>query len=248
MRRSCLLLWRRCCWAACFSTLFAGALADWLGRKPLLIFSGATFIVSIPVIALSHGYAPLFFGRLLQGVSGGLIGVVVPLYLAECLGAKDRGKGLAFSVAVDAGNRCRSPSWNVLQLSGGSGAKVADATALFGFKDQAWRRIFWVRCLPSSVCGGEFLRQRVSALAFQEGQEELALASCFDRAAYAKTDIELAEMEETARTEASRKLTGQASIKGGKNLFCGEVCHSFRAGLHHFVLQHGYRSEFHHRV
>jgi len=48
-----------------FSTLFAGALADWLGRKPLLIFSGATFIVSIPVIALSHGYAPLFFGRLL---------------------------------------------------------------------------------------------------------------------------------------------------------------------------------------
>src|ERR1700722_4173163 len=76
-----------------FSTLFAGLLADWMGRKPLMILSGVAFILSIPVIALSHGYAPLFFGRLLQGVSGGLIGVVVPLYLAECLPASSRGKG-----------------------------------------------------------------------------------------------------------------------------------------------------------
>jgi len=44
-----------------FSTLFAGMLADWMGRKPLMILSGAAFILSIPVIALSHGYASLFF-------------------------------------------------------------------------------------------------------------------------------------------------------------------------------------------
>jgi MFS transporter, SP family, solute carrier family 2 (myo-inositol transporter), member 13 len=52
-----------------FSTLFAGLLADWLGRKPLMVISGAIFVLSIPVIALSHGFGPLFFGRLLQGVS-----------------------------------------------------------------------------------------------------------------------------------------------------------------------------------
>src|SRR5690348_4700676 len=75
------------------STLFAGMLADWMGRKPLMLISGVTFVLSIPVIALSHGYGPLFLGRLLQGVSGGLIGVVVPLYLAECLVASGRGKG-----------------------------------------------------------------------------------------------------------------------------------------------------------
>ena len=76
-----------------FSTLFAGVLADWMGRKPLMVLSGITFVVSIPMIALSQGYGPLFFGRLLQGMSGGLIGVVVPLYLAECLPASNRGKG-----------------------------------------------------------------------------------------------------------------------------------------------------------
>src|SRR6476661_4328063 len=75
------------------STLFAGILSDWMGRKPLMVLSGITFVVSIPVIALAHGYGPLFFGRLLQGISGGLIGVVVPLYLAECLSASTRGKG-----------------------------------------------------------------------------------------------------------------------------------------------------------
>src|ERR1700728_147985 len=75
------------------STLFTGLLADWLGRKPLMVISAAIFVLSIPVIALSHGFAPLFLGRLLQGISGGLVGIVVPLYLAECLSAQDRGKG-----------------------------------------------------------------------------------------------------------------------------------------------------------
>src|SRR6202790_3481773 len=48
-----------------FSTLFAGLLADWMGRKPLMIVSGTAFVLSIPVIALSGGYESLFFGRLL---------------------------------------------------------------------------------------------------------------------------------------------------------------------------------------
>src|SRR6202521_5419857 len=77
------------------STLFAGALADWIGRKPLMMLSGLLFVCSIPIIALSHAYGSLVLGRLLQGMSGGLIGVVVPLYLAECLSATNRGKGTA---------------------------------------------------------------------------------------------------------------------------------------------------------
>ena len=53
-----------------------------MGRKPLMALSGLMFVFSIPIIALSHGYESLVLGRLLQGVSAGLIGVVVPLYLA----------------------------------------------------------------------------------------------------------------------------------------------------------------------
>src|SRR5271156_2370267 len=51
------------------STLFAGMLADWMVRKPLMALSGVLFVASSPVIALAQGYGPLVLGRLLQGVS-----------------------------------------------------------------------------------------------------------------------------------------------------------------------------------
>ena len=132
-----------------FSTLFAGLLADWLGRKPLMILSGLTFVLSIPIIALSDGYGPLFLGRLLQGMAGGLIGVVVPLYLAECLSASSRGKGtgifqwlLTFGI-VAAALVGMYYSYRVQAVS-----LTADATTLFNFKNQAWRSIFWVSLPP----------------------------------------------------------------------------------------------------
>src|SRR6185437_15497211 len=39
-----------------FSTLFAGMLADFFGRKTMMIFSGVLFVLSVPIIALSHSY------------------------------------------------------------------------------------------------------------------------------------------------------------------------------------------------
>src|SRR5579864_7238434 len=41
------------------STLFAGLLADWMGRKSLMAVSGIMFVISIPMIALAQGYTPL---------------------------------------------------------------------------------------------------------------------------------------------------------------------------------------------
>ena len=75
------------------STLFAGMLADFFGRKKLMFVSGLLFVASIPMIAMASGFDALFVGRLLQGCSGGLVGVVVPLYLAECLAASNPGQG-----------------------------------------------------------------------------------------------------------------------------------------------------------
>ena len=78
-----------------FSSLIAGFFADWFGRKKMVILSGLLFISSVGLIVLSHGFVPLLLGRLLQGFSGGVIAVVVPLYLAECLSANTRGRGSA---------------------------------------------------------------------------------------------------------------------------------------------------------
>src|ERR1700739_2021744 len=117
-----------------FSTLFAGLLADWMGRKPLMVLSGVTFVLSIPVIALSQGYGPLFFGRLLQGMSGGLIGVVVPLYLAECLSASSRGKGTGiFQWLLTAGIVIAALVGGFFRYRVDQVAKLGDAARLFAF-------------------------------------------------------------------------------------------------------------------
>jgi MFS family permease len=182
------------------STLFAGLLADWMGRKPLMTLSGVTFIISIPVIALSHGYGPLFFGRLLQGISGGLIGIVVPLYLAECLSASHRGKGTGvFQWLLTLGIVCAAVIGIYYSYRVEAVTRIADAATLFQFKDQAWRRIFWVSLPPGIlfVLGSLFVAESPRWL-FLRGKKEQAYAALLRSRTPAQADIELHEMEQTA--------------------------------------------------
>jgi MFS family permease len=183
-----------------FSTLFAGLLADWIGRKPLMLLSGVAFSISVPIIALSQGFGPLFVGRLLQGVSGGLVGVVVPLYLAECLSANVRGKGtgifqwlltLGIFVAALIGIYT---SYHVAEI-----AKTASAAALFAAKDKAWRSIFWMSLPPGLlfVVSACFISESPRWL-FVRGRIEAARAALERSRTPEQAAIEVKEMEEIA--------------------------------------------------
>lgn len=187
------------------STLFAGLLADWMGRKPLMVLSGLTFVVSIPMIALSHGYGPLFFGRLLQGVSGGLIGVVVPLYLAECLAASNRGKGTGIFQWLLTGGIVAAAligiyfSYRVAEVM-----RVSDAATVFAFKDQAWRRIFWVSLPPGILFVlGSILVAESPRWLFRRGKKEAAYNALLRSRTIEQARTELNEMEETAGVETT---------------------------------------------
>src|SRR4051812_15756915 len=186
------------------STLFAGLLADWIGRRPLMTLSGFAFVVSIPVIALSHGYGPLFFGRLLQGISGGLIGVVVPLYLAECLAATNRGKGTGvFQWLLTLGIVLAALIGIYYSYRVEAVARGANAASLFTFKDQAWRRIFWVSLPPGVlfVVGSLFVAESPRWL-FVRGKKQQAYAALLRSRSPEQADTELREMEETALAKA----------------------------------------------
>ncbi|HEY3755303.1 MAG TPA: MFS transporter [Opitutaceae bacterium] len=76
-------------------SLLGGWLADFFGRKKMMIASGSLFIASVAVIITASGYAQLFAGRAVQGFGAGMIAVVIPLYLAESLPAAIRGRGTA---------------------------------------------------------------------------------------------------------------------------------------------------------
>ena len=197
-----------------FSTLFAGLLADWMGRKPLMVLSGVTFVLSIPVIALSQGYGPLFFGRLLQGMSGGLIGVVVPLYLAECLSASSRGKGtgifqwLLTLGLVSAALVGIYYSYRVQAVS-----LASDAATLFAFKNQAWRRIFWVSLPPGVLFVlGSIMVSESPRWLFRRGEKDKAYAALLRSRSAEQAAFELREMEETALL-AQKKVPAEKRVR-----------------------------------
>ena len=194
-----------------FSTLFAGLLAEWMGRKKLMNLCGIAFVVAVPMIALSHGYAPLFFGRLLEGIAGGLLGVVVPLYLAECLAASERGKGTAVFQWLPVTSMVFATlisiyfSYRVMAV-----AQIGDAAALFAYKDHAWRNLFWVALPPGILflLGSLFVSESPRWL-FKRGKKEQALAALLRSRSAEQAAVELREMEEAARNASTISATGK---------------------------------------
>ena len=193
------------------STLFAGILADWMGRKPLMILSGAIFSLSIPVIALSHGYGTLFFGRLLQGMSGGLIGVVVPLYLAECLGASNRGKGTGiFQWMLTLGIVIAALVGIYFSYRVAAEARLGDAASLFRFKDRAWRSIFWVSLPPGILFVlGSFWVSESPRWLFRRGAEEKASRALLKSRSPEQALLELEEMRSAAQAARTQAAGGE---------------------------------------
>jgi MFS family permease len=192
------------------STLFAGLLADWMGRKSLMTLSGVMFVISIPMIALAHGYGPLVFGRLLQGVSAGLIGVVVPLYLAECLTASNRGKGTGiFQWLLTLGIAIAALVGFFFSLRLAQIAKSGDLAAVFAFKDSAWRGIFWVSLPPGIlfVIGSLLLAESPRWL-FRRAKKDAAYAALLRSRTTDQADLELKEMQDVAVAERAKAEAG----------------------------------------
>ncbi len=200
------------------STLFAGLLADWMGRKRLMVTSGVLFVASIPVIALSHGYVSLVLGRLLQGVSAGLIGVVVPLYLAECLGAKHRGKGTGiFQWLLTFGIVAAALIGMYFSIRVEEVARLGNSTLLFDFKDKAWRSIFWVSLPPGLlfVVGSALVAESPRWL-HRRGRRDAARLALLRSRSEDQADLELREMDQAA-AESARGTVG--SGQGRDSLF-----------------------------
>ena len=192
------------------STLFSGLLSDWLGRKPMMIISGILFVASIPMIALSHGFGPLVLGRLLQGISAGFVGVAVPLYLAECLGAANRGKGtgifqwlLTLGIVAAALIAMGFSVWlGKVELAG-------DADKLFAAKNLAWRSIFWVSLPPGVlfVIGASLVSESPRWL-FRKGRKEAAKLALLRSRTPVEAELEMQEMATAATQEAAQSASG----------------------------------------
>ena len=130
------------------SSISAGWLCDFFGRKKMIVASAAMFLVAIPVVSLSLGsYPALYAGRVLQGMSAGYMAVVMPMYLTETLppGIRGRGTGvfqfcLGLGLVVAAGAGCLVAMWYGASDTADEAGRVA-----------AWGANFWWTMLPVAV-------------------------------------------------------------------------------------------------
>ena len=134
------------------SSLVAGVLADVLGRKRLMVASAVVFLISVAMIVVAQGFAPLLAGRTLQGLSAGMMAFVIPLYLAETLPAAIRGRGTAsFQLLLTIGILVSMAVGR--HYTAGVEGLPADtaAAALRAAQDEAWRAMFLTAAWPGVV-------------------------------------------------------------------------------------------------
>jgi MFS transporter, SP family, solute carrier family 2 (myo-inositol transporter), member 13 len=184
------------------SSLIAGLLADWLGRKKMMIFSGLMFVASVGLIVVSQSFAVLMTGRLLQGMSGGVIAVVVPLYLAESLPPDTRGKGTAmFQLLLTFGIVVASATgWFYTgQAEAAVAAAAGNQVLIRAAQDHAWRSMFLAMVYPGLVfLGGTFLLVESPRWLFLKGRAVDALSSLRRLCSPQEAALQLHEMETLA--------------------------------------------------
>ena len=132
------------------SSITAGMLCDWLGRRKTIILSAGMFLAAIPVVCLALDNFPLLYaGRVLQGMSAGYMAVAMPMYLTETLPAEIRGRGtgvfqtcLGIGLVVAAAAGCI-----IASCLGAADTLSSDAAKMVS----AWRANFWWTLVPVAV-------------------------------------------------------------------------------------------------
>ena len=198
------------------SSLIAGFFADWIGRKKMVVFSGMLFVLSVAIIVLSHGFVPLLIGRLLQGLSGGVIAVVVPLYLAECLSAGSRGKGSGiFQFMLTFGIVAASLTglYYIHQTEATIAAAAGNVALIRAAQDHAWRSMFLAVIYPGMAFFlGAFFLSETPRWLFRKGRIDEAGAVLRRAVSEEEADREMREMQELAVEDKQHATATSGSL------------------------------------
>ncbi len=155
------------------SSLTAGMLAEWFGRKRMIVASAVMFLVAIPIGCLALGSLSwVYAGRVLQGMSAGCMAVIMPMYLTETLPPAIRGRGtgvfqfcLGLGLVVAAGAGCLVATWYGASDKADEVGRVA-----------AWGANFWWTMLPVAVLFFGSLKLKESPVWLKKKSESLEVS------------------------------------------------------------------------
>ena len=228
-------------WGSLPSSLVAGLLAEWFGRKKMIVASALLFLVSIPVICASGffdggNFWMMVGGRAMQGAAAGLFGVIVPMYLAECLDANSRGKGtgmfqllltiglvfvavIGFCVTSLVGDAkvvvdAKAAAAGVADLAKVDFAMIKDwvAPEQIAAWVRAWQTVFLVSCIPGIILFvGAFRLEESSRWLYRKGRRDEALASLAANNGFDRAEKILADMIAADEAEAAEKAKNAAA-------------------------------------
>lgn len=86
-----------------FGALFAGSLADWIGRRPTIIAGCMVFSIGVILQVASATVGLLVPGRLIAGIGVGFVSAIIILYMSEVAPKAVRGaivSGYQFSITI----------------------------------------------------------------------------------------------------------------------------------------------------
>ncbi len=183
-----------------------GFLSDWVGRKRIMIVGGFLFVASVGIIVLSQSFASLFLGRLLQGLSGGVIAVAVPLFLAESLAPEFRGRGTGvfqFMLTVGIVLAALTGFFYTHGAERAIAAAHGDAARILAAENHAWRGMFLSVVYPGLLFFiGCFFLSETPRWLFSKGRREAAFASLRRTASEEHARTQMREMEALAQPDA----------------------------------------------
>jgi len=189
-------------------SVIAGFLADWLGRKKMMIVSALMCVASVGIIFTSQSYVPLMLGRLLQGMSGGVIAVVVPLYLAESLVARSRGSGTAifqFMLTFGIVLAAFVGRYFIGNAEAATEAAGSNREAILQVADHAWRSMFITVVYPGLVfLMGSFMISESPRWLFRRGKVDAARAALLRSRSQDETELEMKEMADSLAHERAK--------------------------------------------
>lgn len=125
---------------------FAGRLADYYGRKALLIVSAVLFIVSAWGSGIATSSLEFIIYRILGGLAVGAASVMCPAYISEVAPARYRGKlSSVQQIAIISGLTAAFLSNYVLAATAGSSLNE------FWLGYATWRWMFWMELIPATL-------------------------------------------------------------------------------------------------